>query len=217
MPELYQRWLTADAICTLLNINKTTLYNWASKKYIVKIGGKLNGRYLDPGPEYSERLRLGRAIHDRDVFATLAKDITMVNLLTAQEFAAIMGWGLKRAKNYLQKRKTSGFRKPRCVSLYPVSEIRDIVWRFRGRKGSKKGPLLLQDFIDFFLRYQAAQDELMPSDSQFEKDDILKKKMEFLMNMPSPQREVALKEMMEKMDLAKKIVLESRLQHTPHK
>ena len=206
MPDLPQRWLTADSICTLLNINRETLRAWVRKKYLVRIGDAQKTRYLDPGPEYAERLRLGEILHTKTEFKDIGKDISLVNLITAQEFAEIMGWPLKRAKKVLYERKTPGFKKPRYTALYPVSEIRKIVWRYnRRKKASERSPLLLSEIIDFFRRYQAEQDALTPTDSQFEKDDILKKKLEVLMKMPSPQREAAVADFMERMELAKSV------------
>lgn len=200
MNELPQRWLTADAICTLLRINRETLRDWVKKKYLVQMGTLHGARYLDPGPEYTEKLKLGYSIFTKHVHIT--HDIEMVNMLTAQEISAIMNVPLKNVRNRLWVQKVDGLR---AAGLYQVKAVRNLVWKYNGRKkGKKRSPFLVQEFVDFFLRYQAEQDALMPTDSQFEKDDLLKKKFELLMKMPSPQREVAVKEMMKTMDLAKR-------------
>lgn len=199
-----QRWLSADGICTLLSINREMLNQWVKMKYLVRIGSKYSNqaRYLDPGPEYAEQLRLGKILHHKG--ATVPIDLSLTTLLTVAEIAEITGLTLKYVKHMLWQKKTPGYRNGARAVLYSVTTVRDLLWKRNKRKLSKqKSPVLVEDLIRFFWRFQASQDALMPTDEQFEKDDMLARKIQLMLKLPSPQREIAVKEFMAKMDLAK--------------
>ena len=64
--------------------------------------------------------------------------------------------------------------------------------------------MLLSEIIDFFRRFQAAEESIVPTDAQFTADEQLQKKITWMLKQP--QREVMLKDFLEKMELAKQVV-----------
>jgi len=200
-----QRWLSLDGICTRLNISKDHALWLAKKGYLSVIwGNKTNkytaARFLDPTPEYAEKLKFCEAVYGRTF--SLPIDIPTTALLTIREVALIMNWKLVYARHYLYEKKIPAIKVGR-YHLYSVETVRDLLWRRQGRKLSKqRSPFLIQNLIDFFLKYQAEEAEEVPTDIQFAEDDLLQRKLIRLSKMKDP---AALRDFLEKVALAKKV------------
>ena len=205
MENLPQRWLSLSGISTVLNLTHTQVKTLYKQKLLVRIGkNPVDHRYLDPTPEYAERLRLAA------VLLTKQNDKIPINLpltfiLTAREVAEIMGWHHKYSKNYLRENNIPYFQGAGKVKLYTVSAVRDFIWRRNGRKLSKqKSPFLIDEMIAFAKRSVDADTALMPTDQQFAQDEALQKKIIWMMKQTN--REVLLADFMQKMELAKHVV-----------
>ncbi len=64
--------------------------------------------------------------------------------------------------------------------------------------------------IEYFLRFEAAQRELVPTDAEFSEDDKMLKKWELLARMDPADRELAMQEFLEKVRIAREIVTAAR-------
>jgi len=200
-----QRWLSLDGICTTLGMSKEQIKYLVSIGALVSLKGKSNmgsnARYLDPTPEYAEKLKFGEALYGR--LHPVPIDIPTTALLTIREVALIMNWKLVYARHYLYEKKIPAIKVGR-YHLYSVETVRDLLWRRQGRKLSKqRSPFLIQNLIDFFLKYQAEEAEEVPTDIQFAEDDLLQRKLVRLSKMKDPS---ALRDFLEKINLTKKIV-----------
>ena len=208
-----QRWLSKTGICTVLGITESTLQTYVRNKYVVKIGKQPNIRYLDPTPEYTEQLRLGQALHRKQ--NELPFDVSTAALLTLREVEEIVGWTNHRyAQKYITKHKIPSIKIGR-FHLYRVDTVRDILWKRQDRsKVSKQiGPFVISEIIDFFWKYYKAECEETPTDTQFEEDHLLQRKLNRMMRLPSNKREVALAEFMRTMELAKRVVAAAKSSH----
>jgi hypothetical protein len=212
MPDLPQRWLSLSGICTVLNLTPSQVKSLYKQKYLVRIGkNPPDYRYLDPTPEYAERLRLAAVLLSRNAAVTFKIDLPTTFLLTSREVAEIMGWSPRYAKVYLAEKKIPCFRfensKKRAL-LFSVSAVRDMIFKRngRGRYSKQLAPILLSDVILFYRRFQATEEAIVPTDAAFKEDAELQKKIQWMMRQPSPQREVMLADFLDKMELAKQVV-----------
>lgn len=210
MATLPQRWLSLSGICTTLNLGPAQIKTLYKQNLLVRIGkwanqGQDNYRYLDPTPEYAERLRLAAVMLSKNTEVPI--DLPLTFLLTIREVAEIMGWTLRHAKHFLEDNKVPCYKSANRARLYSVSVVRDLLWRRNGRKLSKQlAPTLIEDLIVFFRRFQAAEESIVPTDAAFERDAELQKKITWMMRQKSPEREVMLADFCEKLELAKKVV-----------
>lgn len=202
MPD-EQRWLSLDGIATTLSMTHNAVQRLAREGALVTIGKGNSLRFLDPTPEYANKLRFAEVIYSRE--QGLPKDLSLAGLLTANEIAVIMGWTLAYARTYLIRYKVQGV-KLGMYKLYPVKTVRDILWRRQDRKtSSSRAPFLIEHMIQFFLKYHAAESEDLPTDSQFAADDDLQRKLTRMLKMKSPAREQALQEFWAKVETAKAV------------
>ena len=206
MPDLPQRWLSLSGISTVLNLTPVQIKTLYNQKLLVRIGKRPNEyRYLDPTPEYAERLRLAAVMLSKNSIINI--DLPMTFLLTIREVAEIMNWSLRHARPILEDSKAPCYKAKNRARLYSVSTVRDLLFQRQGRKLSKqRDPFLLQDLLDYFRRFQAEEESIVPTDAAFERDAELQRKIKWLMRQPSPQREIMLADFVEKMDLAKQVV-----------
>ena len=206
MPDLPQRWLSLSGISTVLNLTPVQIKTLYNQKLLVRIGKRPNEyRYLDPTPEYAERLRLAAVMLSKNSIINI--DLPMTFLLTIREVAEIMNWSLRHARTFLEDSKAPCYKAKNRARLYSVSTVRDLLFQRQGRKLSKqRDPFLLQDLLDYFRRFQAEEESIVPTDAAFERDAELQRKIKWLMRQPSPQREIMLADFVEKMDLAKQVV-----------
>jgi hypothetical protein len=210
--EPLQRWLSLDGICTTLNINRAHALWLAKQGYLEYIPGPGNkktaqARFLDPTPAYADRLRMGEALYGRQM---LPSNLEFTALLTMREMAEVLGWDFRRMQRFVYKNKVPHI-KAGHYSLYSVAALRDIMWRRNGRKLAKqRAPFLISEIIDFFHSMRLRSEEEVPTDAQFAADDLLQRKLARMMQMPSPQRELAMKEFQDKVALAKLVAPSSQ-------
>jgi hypothetical protein len=206
MDSLPQRWLSLNGICTTLNLRPLQVKLLYKQKYLVRIGKRPDEyRYLDPTPEYAERLRLAAVLLSKNDEVPI--DLPLAFLLTTREIAEIMGWTLKGAQNYLERKPIPNHKCKNRVRLYPISAVRDMIWRRGGRKLSKqKSPFLIPELIACAQRIIETDTALIPTDEQFKSDEELQRKMKWIMRQSSPSREIMMADLLEKMELAKRVV-----------
>lgn len=206
MTDLPQRWLSLSGIATVLNVTCTQVKTLYKQKLLVRIGkNPADYRYLDPTPEYAERLRLAAVLLSKR--SDVPIDLPLTFLLTIREVAEIMNWSLRHARDFLEDNKVPCFKSANRARLYSVSVVRDFLWRRNGRKlAGKIAPMLLSEIISFAQRFVDAETALMPTDEQFKADEELQRKLAWIMRQKSPQRETILTDLMAKLELAKQVV-----------
>lgn len=210
MEQLPQRWLSLDGICTTLNVSKDHALWLAKSGFLEVIWGSnkmrryVDARFLDPTPAYAERLKIGEALYGR--LFPIPHDLDLCGLLTIREVAEIMGWSLRYARKYAWKYKLPSVRAGR-YDLYSPSVVRDLLWRRGGRRLSKqKAPFLVTEMIEWFLRSTAQVEADLPTDAQLAQDEVMQRKLARMMKLPSPDRERALAEFLEKTEMAKQLL-----------
>jgi hypothetical protein len=204
MNSLPQRWLSLSGISSVLNLTPSQVKTLHKQKLLVRIGNRpQEHRYLDPTPEYAERLRLAALMHTRG--AGFKIDLPHSFILTKREVAEVMGWNLTYAEEYLREKQIPRYKAPNNTVFYSVADVRDMIFRRQGRHLAKqKAPFLLKEILAFQKRFQAAEEAIVPTDEQFKADAELQKKMAWMMKQPSPGREAMLADFLEKIELAKK-------------
>jgi hypothetical protein len=212
MPTLPQRWLSLSGICTVLNLTPSQIKTLYNQKLLVRIGkNHSEHRYLDPTPEYAERLRLAAIMLSKNSQVNI--DLPLTFLLTIREVAEIMGWTQQKTIHFMEDHKVPCYKSANRARLYSVAVVRDMLWRRNGRKLSKQlAPMMLPELIAFFRKFQAAEEAIVPTDAAFAEDADVQKKVRWIMRQSSPQREVLLADFVEKLELAKQVVssLQSR-------
>ena len=205
MPDLPQRWLSLSGICTVLNLTPSQVKTLYRNKFLVRIGkNPPDYRYLDPTPEYAERLRLAAVMLSKNHSHNIPIDLPLTSLLTMREIAEIMDWSLHKTVRLLERGKVPCFKGKNRVRLFSVSDVRDFIWKRNGRKNKYTAPLLLSELIVYFRRFQAAEEAIVPTDAQFAADEALQKKITWLMKQPN--REVLLADFIQKVELAKQVL-----------
>lgn len=204
MAEPIQRWLSLSGICTTLGFSKGQIGHLVRIKALVTIGFGKDKRYLDPTPEYRERLRIGEALYGR--LYPIPIDLNLTALLTLREMAQILGLTLKYMEKRVYQDKIPSV-KAGMYNLYTVETVRDLLWRRSGRKRHKQlAPFVIYELIEWFRKETAAAEEEVPTDAQFQADELLKRKLTRMARMKSPERELAFKDFYEKVMLAKSVV-----------
>jgi hypothetical protein len=203
MSSLEQRWLSLQGICDVLSLTPNQARLMHKQRYLVRVGKRVQDhRYLDPTPEYAERLRLAAVLLSKN--NEVRVDLPMTFILTVREVAEIMGWSLKYAQRYLSERKIPCLKSKNRVQLFTVSTVRDLIWQRSGKKlGKYVGPILLSEMIDYFRRFQAAEDEIMPTDAALDADAALQKKISWILRQP--HRDKLLAAFLEKVEIAKQV------------
>lgn len=206
MPDLPQRWLSLSGICTTLNLRPQQVKLLHKQKLLVRIGkNPPEYRYLDPTPEYAERLRLAAILLSKNSEVNI--DLPITFLLTIREIAEIMGWPQRKTVRFLEDNKVPCWKSKNRARLYSVSVVRDMVFKRSGRRLSKQlAPMLLSEMIAYFRRFLTAEEAIVPTDAVFAEDAALQKKIVWMMKQPSPQREAMLADFISKMELAKKVL-----------
>ena len=200
-----QRWLSMTGICTVLSVSPNTITTLVRKKMLVKIGTPPNVRYLDPTSEYAALLKLGESIYYKE--HAIPRDFNTVAFLTLTEMAEVLGWRLSYARQYVHRRKLPCI-KVGSLHLYSIAQVRKIMWARQGRKlvSNQKSPFLLTEIVWYFSKHYKKELAELPTDAEFAEDALLQKKIQRMMRMPSPARELALKDFMGKIELAKQVV-----------
>jgi hypothetical protein len=204
-----QRWLSLEGICTSLQISRDHAVWLAKQGFLVVMWGEKGkkiklARFLDPTPEYAQKLRLAEALYGR--LYPLPKDIDLTALLNVAEVAQIMGWTYAYAQKYLNEKKAP-CTKMGLYNMYSVEAVRKLLWNREGRKrAQKRAPILLEHLIRFFAAQYARENEVVPTDEEFAADDLLVRKLERMAKLPPAERAEAMHEFYEKVRLAKAVV-----------
>jgi hypothetical protein len=205
-----QRWLNLNAICERLQTTPPHIQFLVKNGFLESIPGtkKQGARYLDPTDKYAERLRVTEIIYARKNPVTLEGDISEKALFTKNEIAAITGWSHLYTVKYLHQHKVPAIKcgnQKTGLCLYTAKTVREILWRRSGRRLSpQRAPFLIEELVAFFRKMP--EDDI-PTDVQLEQDDRLRKKMERMLKLPSPQKEQALQDLMAKTVLARQVAL----------
>lgn len=195
MNTLPQRWLSLNGICDVLGMSPSQVKSLVRSKQLVRIGKPPDYRYLDPTPEYAERLRLWASMDTQT-------NIPLKALFTVREVTEIMGWHISHGRDVMRTipaTKVNGHTK-----LYSAVQVRNLLFRRQDRKHSQqKAPFLLSGLIAYFRRYYDSEAAIVPTDSEFADDDALKAKLEWMLSQPNHQKMLA--EFLEKLELAKMV------------
>jgi len=206
MNSLPQRWLSLSGISTVLNLTPTQIKTLYKQKLLQRIGKNPSEyRYLDPTPEYAERLRLAAVMLSKNTEVPI--DLPLTFLLTGREVAEILGWSIKHSRKYLVEKKIPCFKSKNRALLYTVTSVREMIFQRQGRHLHKQlAPMLLPELISFAKRFIDSEAAIVPTDAAFEQDAELSKKIRWIMRQPSPQREAMLADFIDKLELAKQVV-----------
>jgi hypothetical protein len=206
MPDLPQRWLSLSGISTTLNLTPTQIKTLYNQKLLVRIGKRPQDyRYLDPTPEYAERLRLAAVMLSKNSQVNI--DLPMTFLLTIREICEITGWSQRKTIRVLEEGKVPCFKSKNMARLYSVTTLREIIFKRQGRHFHKQvAPMLLPELVAFAKRFIDSEAAIVPTDEAFKADAELQKKMHWIMRQKSPQREVIMADLLAKLELAKKVL-----------
>jgi hypothetical protein len=204
MNSIPQRWLSLSGICTTLNLRPNQVKLLYKQNLLVRIGKRPEEhRYLDPTPEYAERLRLAAVMLSKN---PIVPDLPSTFILTVREVAEIMGWSLRYARTVMAEKKVPFFKAKNKACLYSVEDVRDLIFKRngRGRFSKQLSPFLLPEIIAYQRRFQSEEESIVPTDAAFERDEELQKKIRWMMKQPN--REVLLADFIGKVELAKQVV-----------
>jgi hypothetical protein len=202
-----QRWLSLSGICDSLGITEAHARWLAQKGYLAVLpapkSSKAQRRYLDPTPDYADKLRLTEAFYGR--MHPLPKDFDLTALLTLREVATIMNWGMSYAGKYVVKHKVPSTKVGK-YTLYSVADVRDILWKREGRSISKQSrPFQILELVNFFLRYQAEQTEGVPTEAEIQADNRLSRQFDQILKLKSPEKEEALSRLWARIETARTV------------
>ena len=198
-----QRWLSLTGICTTLQMTEWNIKTLVKQGVLVKIGTSKDTRYLDPTPEYAEKLKLGEALYGR--LYPIPFDLSTTALISTRELAEILGWKLKYARQYVWREDVPHIRVG-LYDLYTVATVRDLLWKRQGRKfAGRRSPFLIPQLIDFFMRQLARENEEVPTDEQFAQDDLIERKLVRMSKLKSPDKEAAFADFYRKVELSRQV------------
>jgi len=212
-----QRWISLTGICNVLKSNKNHIQWLVKNNYLEMIPGKANerllgARFLDPTPDYAAKLRTSELIYERRHPLPSDVDVDGKAIFTKAEIAELLGMNISTLRNYLWNHKIpciklSG-RGRAGLQLFTAKTVRQLIWTRQETRTlcKQRGPFLLKELIDYFVKAQAEADATTPTDLQFKQDDILHKKMARLLKLPLDQRETAVRDLMEKVEMAQQVV-----------
>lgn len=199
-----QRWLSLNDICAVLDMDKKTVQELVKEGHLVKIGSRTTGmRYLDPTPEYAERLRFAHLYHTKTI--TAVPDLPHKALLTPAELGELMGWTQDYTWKVISKQKVPKIKMGR-YTLLTVETVRDLLWQKGRKKAAKRNPFLLSEILEWFAKYKSAEDAAVPTDAALLEDDRFQRKMQRIATMPAELRARAMKDVVDKIELAKQTV-----------
>lgn len=204
MPE--QNWLTIDQISYKLHLAKPYIKELTRQKFLVTIGTADKKRWLDPTPEYAEKLRLAAILHNDALF--VPTDISEIALLSLREVAVLCGWTLRYAQLYMQRHPdTPRFKVNSQLSLYNIRTVREILWRRQGHKTAhQRSPFLIEELVRFVQNEHAKDSADIPTDAAFAADDTIMRKLESIVRRNEADQETAKNDFARKAELARKIV-----------
>lgn len=200
-----QTWLTLDQISYKLRLSKSYIKTLTGQKFLVTIGTADKKRWLDPTPEYAEKLRLGAILHNDAQH--VPPDIAEIALLTLREVAVLCGWTLRYAQLYMQRHNTPRFRVNSQLSLYSIMTVREILWRRQGHKAAhQRSPFLIEEIVRFVQNEHAEATRDIPTDAEYAADDKLMWKLEAIVRRSEADQAAAKTDFARKAELARKVV-----------
>lgn len=201
-----QTWLTLDMISSILRLPKPYIKELTRQGFLVTVGNHEFKRWLDPTPEYKEKLRLAAIIHSRAQF--VPPDVSEIALLSLREVAEICGWTLKYAREYMKRYpKTPRFRVNSQLHLYSITTIREILWRRQDRRHSKqRSPFLITELVEYVKREHARESADIPTDTEHAEDEKIQRKLEAIVRRSEQDQEAAKEDFASKVTLARKVV-----------
>jgi hypothetical protein len=208
--EPIQRWVTLDALCTILRLPKGCVVSLVERGCLVALWGKgsskyNNARFLEPTEEYKQQLRLGAMIHAK--LHPTPRDISELALLTVREVATIMGWKMRYAQNYMNENKVPYIKSGHQHHLYTSQTVRELLWNRQGRKtAGRRSHFLITELIESFQKWYAEDLKDVPTDAQFLADDEIQRKLLRIVEMQQEGQFAAQADFAQKVKLAKQIV-----------
>lgn len=201
-----QRWLTLDALATKLRLPATYIKELTKQHYLVSIGVADKKRWLDPTPEYAEKLRLAAIIHGDQMH--VPPDISEIALLTLREVAELCGWKLGYARLYMKKNKEiPRFKVNSQLHLYSIVTVREILWRRQGRRHSKqRSPFLITELVEWVRKQHEEETADTITDAQYAADDKVMRKLEAIVRRSEKDQISGKHDFASKVELARKIV-----------
>jgi hypothetical protein len=206
-----QKWLSLSQIALLLGISESHAVWLARQGFLHLIWGNKKkdyqaARYLDPTPEYAEQLKRSEMLYGRMYPTT--KDLEDVPLLSSSEVAAILGITEKAAALLLWRWRVPHYISPHAghTNLYSVEAIRKLLWKKSSRSTSyRRSPFLLLDLVEFFRQKNARAEAEVPTDQQYEEDEMIQRKLARMLRMPYEYRLKAIQEFFAMMETAKRV------------
>lgn len=213
--EPIQRWVTLDALCTILRLPKGCVVSLVNSGCLVALWGKgsnkyLNARFLEPTEEYKQQLRLGAMIHAK--LHPTPRDLSELALLSIREVAVIMGWTIKYAHKYMLENKVPHIKSGFQHYLYTSQTVRTLLWNRQGRKNAgRRSAFLITELIESFQKWYAEDLKDVPTDAQYLADDDVQRKLSRIVEMAESDQVHARTDFARKVDLARKVlqILES--------
>lgn len=209
-----QRWLSLTGICSILSTTSDHIWWLVKNGYLEMIPGKGNesksgARFLDPTPEYLNKLRTTELIYGRRFPMPADFDLDSKCIFSRSEVGVLMGWTSRYTHQFFARHKEIPCVKT-CTSktgglcLYSAKEIRKMIWKKQGKSTTyQSAPFLIPGLIELFRSRFTNEDG--PTDAEFAEDAVLQKKLQRLLKLPREQREAAVKEFMAKVQLAKEV------------
>jgi hypothetical protein len=201
-----KRWLTLDMIASTLRLPASYIKELTKQRYLVTIGSLDKRRWLDPTPEYAEKLRLAAILHDGHMH--VPPDINEIALLSLREVAELCGWSVNYARNYMKRYpEIPRFRVNSQLHLYSITTVREILWRRQGRKLSKqRSPFLIAELVAWVKARHEAELQDLPTDAEYAEDDAMMRKLELIVRRSEKDQIASKHDFASKVELARKVV-----------
>ena len=204
--QIEQRWLTIDAVSSTLRLPLPYIRTLTKQGFLVSMGTGDNRRYLDPTPEYAEKLRLAAILHSNAMF--VPPDINELFLLTLREVCVLLGWKLNYGRLYMKRNpEIPRFRVNSQLHLYTVKTVRELLWKRQGRRLSKqRSPFLIFELVAYVQRQHEEDTQDMPTDAQHAADESFMRKLESIVRRSEKDQVLAKADFARKVELARKVV-----------
>ena len=212
-----QKWLSLTGICNVLQTTAKHIRWLVKNGYLEMIPGPtgnqwfVGARFLDPTPQYAERLRTTEMIYGRRVALPAEIDLDPKCIFTRSEIAALTGWRLNYIELLTRRKKLpfvkAGTRRG-AVALYSALTVREIIRHREKRSTSKQhSPFLLQHLITWFQKQQAETESLTPTAAEVAADDKLHRQIKKLLSLPAGEKTAAVRDLWEKVETAKAVAV----------
>lgn len=197
--SLPQKWLSLTSLAMLLGTSEDHVKWLAKNGFLVFMWGdrKMNwdlARYLDPTPEYAEKLKRGEVFYER--MYPGPNDIDNVPLISTAEIAEILGMRIGNVRRLLSKWPAAPVK-----GYYSVEQVRQMLGR-RSRS-AHRSPFLIMELVRFFWRRNT--EGKIPAREEYGEDDVIFRKLQRITQMPHGERQEALLEFFSQVKVAKEV------------